>query len=77
MQGVFFRASTQEKALELGLVGFVRNEPNGNVYLEVEGERVDELVAWIKAGGPKMARVDGTRITKGEKKAFCGFDIVR
>jgi len=38
VQGVFFRASTKEQADQLGVKGFVRNEPNGDVYIEVEGD---------------------------------------
>lgn len=34
VQGVGFRVSAQKKADELGITGFVRNEPDGTVYLE-------------------------------------------
>ncbi len=33
VQGVFFRASTKEKAEELGINGWVRNEPDGSVLI--------------------------------------------
>ena len=75
VQGVFFRASTQEKAEELDLSGFVQNEPNGDVYLEAQGERVEELITWVQAGGPKMARVDEAIITEGKGHMFIGFKI--
>lgn len=59
MQGVFFRASTQEKAQELGLTGFVQNEDDGTVYLEAEGDAdaLQKLEQWVHQG-PKAARVD-------------------
>jgi acylphosphatase len=59
VQGVFYRASTEEKAKEIGLTGFVRNEPDGKVYIEAQGkqEQLDELVKWCKRG-PERARVD-------------------
>lgn len=38
VQGVFFRASTKDAADRLGIKGFVRNEPDGSVYIEAEGE---------------------------------------
>ena len=38
VQGVFFRASTQEKAEELGLTGYVLNERGGTVYLTAADE---------------------------------------
>jgi acylphosphatase len=37
VQGVWFRKSTQDKARELGLRGFVRNQPDGSVYIEASG----------------------------------------
>ena len=42
VQGVFFRASAAEKAAELRLAGFVRNEPDGSVYMEAEGDETTE-----------------------------------
>lgn len=75
VQGVFFRASTKKKAIELGLVGFVQNEPNGDVHIEAQGENVEELIRWIKSGGPEMARVDQAIITEDKDKIFDGFEI--
>ncbi|MDQ3111877.1 MAG: acylphosphatase [Bacteroidota bacterium] len=59
VQGVFYRASTEKKAAQIGLTGFVRNEANGNVYIEVQGteEKLDEFVKWCSRG-PDGARVD-------------------
>ncbi|HNU41845.1 MAG TPA: acylphosphatase, partial [Cyclobacteriaceae bacterium] len=36
VQGVYYRASTKQKADELGIKGFVRNQPDGSVYIEAE-----------------------------------------
>ena len=44
VQGVFYRASAMEKAVSLGLSGFVRNLPGGEVELVAEGNREDLLV---------------------------------
>lgn len=38
VQGVGFRASTQDLARRLPLTGFVRNEPDGSVHLEAQGD---------------------------------------
>jgi len=38
VQGVGFRYSAMEAAEELGIKGFVRNMPDGSVYIEAEGE---------------------------------------
>ena len=54
VQGVFFRASAGEKADELGLTGWVRNKPSGDVEAVFEGEEgaVDEMLAWCHRGPP-------------------------
>lgn len=68
VQGVFFRASTQGKALELGLAGFVQNKPDGSVYLEAEGdpEALKALEAWAHQG-PDRARVEKVEVEEKEK----------
>ena len=58
VQGVFFRASTREQATRLGLTGWVRNLPNGDVELLVFGdtEKIDMLGSWLRRG-PQYAEV--------------------
>lgn len=58
VQGVFFRASTAEKADELGLTGWARNTPDGDVEAVFEGEEgaVGEMLAWCRKG-PPLAQV--------------------
>ena len=62
VQGVFFRASTQNKAKELGLSGFVRNREDGTVEIVAEGyeDQLSELVNWCRTG-PDMAIVDSVQ----------------
>jgi acylphosphatase len=59
VQGVFFRDSTRQKAEELGLAGWVRNMPDGQVEALFEGppEKVEEIVSWCKEG-PQRASVE-------------------
>ena len=59
VQGVFFRDSTRQKAEELGLAGWVRNMPDGQVEALFEGpsEKVEEMVHWCKEG-PQRATVE-------------------
>ena len=78
VQGVFFRASTKDKALSLRLFGFVRNEPDGSVYVEAEGEEED-LKAFIKwcHHGPARAQVDKCDVREGAVKDFSRFVIDR
>jgi acylphosphatase len=54
VQGVFFRDSTQRKALSLGLSGWVKNMPDRSVQALVEGpeEKVAELISWCHQGPP-------------------------
>lgn len=59
VQGVFFRASTREHALDLGLSGRATNLPDGRVEVIADGEAaaVDALERWLRQG-PPMAHVD-------------------
>ncbi|MGK9172752.1 acylphosphatase [Yokenella regensburgei] len=60
VQGVGFRYSTQHEAQRLGLTGYARNMDDGSVEVVACGhqERVDQLITWLKAGGPRSARVE-------------------
>ena len=59
VQGVFFRAFVARWAEELGLSGYVRNLPGGDVEVRAEGERqqLEKLIGYLKAG-PPAARVE-------------------
>lgn len=78
VQGVFFRASAKEKADELGISGFVRNQPDGCVYIEAEGDedQLHSLKAWCQTG-PRRAQVESVRIQEGELQHFSQFTIQR
>ena len=60
VQGVFFRANTKSKALELGLNGWVRNLPDGRVQAHVEGDKedVEGLLDYL-GGSPGASVVEG------------------
>ena len=64
VQGVFFRQTTAQEAARLGLMGWVRNLPDGDVQVVIEGEaeKVDQLIAWCHHG-PPSARVDDVSIS--------------
>lgn len=76
VQGVFFRVSAKEKADELGITGFARNEHNGSVYIEAEGEGGDlnRFLAWCYEG-PNSARVENVEISESETKGFFHFSV--
>ncbi len=64
VQGVFYRASTRETALRLGLKGWVRNLPDGNVEAVFEGpvDNLHKAIEWCQEGPP------GATVTKIEQK---------
>lgn len=76
VQGVYYRASTAAKAQELGLKGFVRNEPDGSVYIEAEEPILSQLVSWCKQG-PPAARVVECVVQQGDVQNFREFSIQR
>ncbi len=77
VQGIGFRYSARRLALKLSLTGFVRNEPDGSVYLEVEGEEelLEKFLAWCRRG-PLFAKVSKTEVQEGEFKNFTDFSIL-
>jgi acylphosphatase len=78
VQGVFFRASTADEARRLGLAGWVRNEPDGAVALEAEGEEgaLEALLAWCRVG-PPAARVDDLAVEWIAPTGEVGFAVRR
>lgn len=78
VQGVYYRKSTQREALRLGLKGFVKNQEDGSVYIEAEGdeEGLQELVAWCKSG-PERAEVSEVKVEEAPLQNFKQFEIKR
>lgn len=74
VQGVGFRYYAMLEAQRLELVGFVKNERNGSVTIEVQGER-DDLEAFMRwcSAGPDAAAVekcDVVNIPVGDETKF-------
>lgn len=78
VQGVNYRFYARKKAEDLGLAGFVKNEHDGSVFIEVEGlfEQVDEFVGWCEEGPPR-AMVENVITKEGEVRGFTRFEIRR
>ncbi|MDN3669462.1 acylphosphatase [Echinicola jeungdonensis] len=77
VQGVFFRKSTQDKAIELGVKGWVKNEADGSVLTEIEGssEQLHAMEKWLKSG-PDRAVVENLEVLKeGESKGYREFEF--
>ncbi|SDJ68784.1 acylphosphatase [Sediminibacillus albus] len=79
VQGVGFRATAQQKAIETGVKGWVKNLPNGDVELEAEGtpEQVNKFVETIRKGPHRFIKVDNLEIDRSdEQKGYTSFDVV-
>jgi acylphosphatase len=76
VQGVFFRAHTLEEAKKYHISGFVRNEPNGKVYIEAEGESepLSHFLEWCGIG-PEKSSVESIQIEEGPICDLSGFEI--
>ncbi|MFE8150315.1 acylphosphatase [Brenneria goodwinii] len=77
VQGVGFRYSTQYRAKQLGVNGYVRNSDDGSVEVIASGEHqaVEQLVEWLKQGGPRSARVEKVLTEPHGKADYKGFNI--
>lgn len=58
VQGVGFRYFTKQTADKEGVCGFVKNKPDGSVYIEAEAETevLDRFIQRVKKG-PAWSRV--------------------
>ena len=76
VQGVFFRASTKEKANSLNITGWVRNLPTGQVECVLCGDddQIKPMLAWLHRG-PLMASVDSVEHESIPCEPFETFDI--
>lgn len=75
VQGVGFRMTTLSQAKGLDVHGFVRNEADGSVLLDVEGpqEAVNELLGRIQRA--MHDNIEDTQIDHREPKGQNGFHI--
>ena len=76
VQGVAFRAATQDEAQRHGVAGWVRNQPDGSVEAAFEGEpqAVDALIAFCRRG-PRAAIVRDVVVTDEPLEGLARFAI--
>lgn len=76
VQGVCFRASTRDVAIQLALTGYARNLVDGTVEVLACGrvDAIDKLAAWLQHG-PRMASVTGVDAEPVEARKVEGFSI--
>jgi acylphosphatase len=76
VQGVFYRSSAQAEAENLKLTGWARNETDGSVSIEIEGEAeaVEKFITWSKVG-PRYAKVLKVEVAEAGIKGYTSFQI--
>ncbi len=79
VQGVSYRACARDEARRLGLRGWVRNLPGGEVesVAEATPDVVDRFIAWCHQG-PAEARVEAVHVDEAAIDApFTTFEVRR
>ena len=77
VQGVGFRWFASRRAEALGLTGYVKNLYNGNVELDVEGDRslIEDFIKEVKVG-PRSAQVTNLRLSwEAPSNTYIHFEI--
>ncbi|MBP6978915.1 MAG: acylphosphatase [Bacteroidales bacterium] len=76
VQGVSFRYYTLQQARLNDIRGYVRNKPDGSVFIEAEGEeeKLELFIRWCH-DGPRWAIVENIEITEQKPGNFSGFTI--
>ncbi|MCH2557202.1 MAG: acylphosphatase [Alcanivorax sp.] len=76
VQGVYYRASTQQQARRLGVAGWVRNLPDGRVEAWLEGadDAVEALMTWMREG-PEQAEVTGLCVCEVTPRSLNDFEV--
>ena len=76
VQGVGFRYSAMKVANTYGIRGFIRNEPDGSVYMEAEGDEpnIELFLEWC-VKGPGFGRVDRFVKVESGLRGFRDFSI--
>ena len=77
VQGVFFRDTARRRAVEAGVSGWVRNNPDGTVEAAFEGEpeAVEQMVHFAHEG-PRGALVERVEVIEEPPDGLSGFRII-
>lgn len=78
VQGVSFRATTKAIADQMGVRGVIKNEKDGSVYMEAEGDdtSLEVFQEWCNEG-PDRAKIENVEVTSGELKNYRNFEIIK
>jgi len=77
VQGVTFRASCAREAQTVGVTGYARNLPDGNVEVLLQGtaEAVEKVLLWCHQG-PPSARVDAVITQEATSRQCSHFAVL-
>jgi acylphosphatase len=77
VQGVSFRIGALRLARKLSVAGFVQNEGDGSLLIEIEGEsaQLEQFVEWSRIG-PPLAEVSKVSIEEMKPLGTTDFNIL-
>ena len=78
VQGVSFRAALQQKAVDHGVVGWVRNSGDGSVEALLQGEKesVRLVTEWARTGPPRASVASFFEDRVDDHPALEGFSVL-
>ena len=78
VQGVFYRAATKAVADQLGVRGIIKNEANGDVFIEAEADNatLEMFLDWCHEG-PQEAQVTAVESNEGDLKNYRNFEVLK
>ena len=78
VQGVFYRSEAREKARELKITGWIKNENDGSIKIRAQGskENLEKFIQWCRSGPPE-ARVEKVDVefNSNHTESFNDFEI--
>jgi acylphosphatase len=79
VQGVFFRAATRDQARALGVLGWVRNLPDGGVEIVAEGDglNIEAFLDWCRRGPPRAVVESIEVLEESPEGRFESFEVRR
>lgn len=79
VQGVGFRVTVLQKAMEQGINGWVRNNDDGTVEIEAEGtkEQLETFIQTLKKGLHRFIKITNLKVSFNEEtKGYTNFRII-
>ncbi len=79
VQGVYFRKFVAQGLKQLGIQGYVRNQPDGSVEVVVRSHdgQIEAIESVLRSGSPlsKTERIEMERLEEGDDIVYDGFEI--